>query len=57
MEDNIKRREENLNKFWAHMETEKRYAVDYTNPVKWHDEMLAKVPWKVTHNAPLRIGR
>ena len=47
MEDKIKKREANLKKFGAHPEAARRYAVDFTNPVEWHEEIIAELPWPV----------
>ena len=45
MEDKIKRREANQKKSRAHLEVVRRYAVDFTNLVEGHEEMLAELPW------------
>ena len=49
MEDKIKKHKANLKKFRAHLEAVKRYSVDFTNPVEWHKEMLARLPWRAKH--------
>ncbi len=28
--------------------------VDFTNPLEWHEEMLAELPWRVKHFRTLR---
>ena len=53
MEDKIKKREANFKKFRAHLEAARKYAVDFTNPVKWHKEMVAELPWPVRHGCAL----
>ncbi len=49
MEEKIKKRETCLKKFRAHLEAAKKYSVDFTNPVEWHEEMLTELPWKARH--------
>ncbi len=53
MEDKIKRREANQRKSWAHLEAVRRYAVDFTNLVEGHEEMLAELPWLMKHGGAL----
>ncbi len=49
MEAKIKVREGNLKKFRALIAEAKKYAVDFRNPIEWHEEMLAEFPWKARH--------
>ena len=56
MED---KREVNLKKFWVHLAAARKYAVDFTNLVELHKEMIAELPWPVRHGRALsdRQGR
>ena len=51
MEDKIKKRETNLKRVRGHLKATKRYMTDFTNPVEWHEQMIAEIPW------PVRDGR
>ncbi len=51
MEDKIKKRETNLKRVLGHLEAAKRYMTDFTNPVEWHEQMIAEIP------LPVRQGR
>ncbi len=53
MEDKIKNREANLKKLHSHLEAAKRYLVDFTNLVEWHEEMLAELPWRAKHGCTI----
>ncbi len=53
MEEKIKKREINLKKMRAHLATAGRCMVDFTNPVEWHEQMIAERPWPVRHGRVL----
>ncbi len=53
MEDKIKMREAYLKKFQTHLGAAKRYSVDFTDPVMWLEQMIAKLPWPVRHGRAL----
>ncbi len=50
MEEKIMQREGNLRKFRGLLNEARKYAVDFRNPVEWHEEMLAEFPWKSRHS-------
>ncbi len=51
--EEIKKREINLKKMRAHLAAEGRCMVDLTNPVEWHEQMIAELPWPVRHGRAL----
>ena len=51
MEEKIKKRETNLKRMRAHLAAAGRCIVDFSNPVEWHEQMIAELPW------PVRYGR
>ncbi len=51
--EEIKKREINLKKMRAHLAAAGRCMVDLTNPVKWHEQMIAELPWPVRHRCAL----
>ncbi len=53
MEAKIKAREVNLKKMRAHLAAAKRCMVDFTDPVEWHEQMIAEIPWPVRHGRAL----
>ncbi len=53
MEAKIKAREVNLKKIRAHLAAAKRCMVDFTDPVQWHEQMIAEIPWPVRHGRAL----
>ncbi len=53
MEAKIKAREDNLKKMRAHLAAATRCMVDFTNPVEWHEQLIAEFPWPVRHGRAL----
>ena len=53
MEDKIKKRETNLKRVRGHLKAAKRYMTDFTNPMEWHEQMIAEIPWPVRHGRAL----
>ncbi len=53
MEEKIKQREVNLKRMRAHLAAAGRCMVDFTNPVEWHEQMIAELPWPVRHGRAL----
>ncbi len=53
MEEKIKKREINLKKIRAHLAAAGRCMVDFTNPVEWHEQMIAELSWPMRHGRAL----
>ncbi len=53
MEAKIKARKVNLKKMRVHLAATKRCMVDFTDPVEWHEQMIAEIPWPVQHRRAL----
>ncbi len=53
MEAKIKARKVNLKKMRVHLAAAKRCMVDFTDPVEWHEQMIAEIPWPVRHRRAL----
>ncbi len=53
IKDKIKQREVNLKRMRAHLVAAGRCMVDFTNPVEWHRQMIAELPWPVRHGRAL----